>query len=116
MSRRRNYRVRISPAIFVAGSCEAGSRPGSSASGYARSGTAVSRLLNGGGDCVEVALAWRKSSYSGQGGGDCVEVAAPETLHLARDSKDPSGTVLAFAPAEWSAFVARVKQNEHELP
>ncbi|MEU6848601.1 DUF397 domain-containing protein [Actinacidiphila alni] len=59
-----------------------------------------------GGDCVEIAYDWRKSSYSSEQGGDCVEVAAhPAAVHV-RDSKDPEGPTLTFAPAEWSAFAA----------
>jgi uncharacterized protein DUF397 len=58
-----------------------------------------------GDNCIEVALSWHKSSYSSAQGDDCVEVAAcPEVVHV-RDSKDKEGPRLAFAPAEWSAFV-----------
>ncbi|MCQ4044336.1 DUF397 domain-containing protein [Streptantibioticus rubrisoli] len=58
-----------------------------------------------GGACIEVALDWRKSSYSGSNAGQCVEVAAcPTAIHV-RDSKDPEGPALTFAPAEWSAFL-----------
>jgi hypothetical protein len=58
-----------------------------------------------GGDCIEVAVSWRKSSYSGDNGGECVEVAAcPSTVHV-RDSKDPEGPALSFAPEEWSTFL-----------
>ncbi|MEV6811378.1 DUF397 domain-containing protein [Micromonospora sp. NPDC051296] len=54
---------------------------------------------------------WRKSTRSNNGG-DCVEVAdnLPGVVGL-RDSKDPNGPVLAFNPAAWTAFVARVKQE-----
>jgi hypothetical protein len=66
-----------------------------------------------GGDCVEVArftsAAWRKSSHSGGQGGDCVEVAGLTGVIAVRDSKDPGGPALGFAPAEWRAFVASVK-------
>ncbi|MFF1696696.1 DUF397 domain-containing protein [Streptomyces sp. NPDC058257] len=57
-------------------------------------------------DCVEIALEWHKSSYSsGNEGDSCVEVAtAPATIHL-RDSKNPQGPQLAFAPAAWGDFV-----------
>ncbi|MET7708896.1 DUF397 domain-containing protein [Micromonospora sp. NPDC005413] len=41
---------------------------------------------------------WRKSVRSGPDGGNCVEVAV-------RDSKDPTGPVLAFTPDAWRAFV-----------
>ncbi|MCW3838951.1 DUF397 domain-containing protein [Micromonospora yasonensis] len=52
---------------------------------------------------------WRKSSRSNNGG-NCVEVAdnLPGVVGL-RDSKDPSGPVLAFSPNAWVAFVAGVK-------
>jgi hypothetical protein len=58
-----------------------------------------------GGACIEVALDWRKSSYNAGNGGDCVEIAASPTLIHVRDSKDPHGPTLTFAPAEWSAFL-----------
>ncbi|UNO41330.1 DUF397 domain-containing protein [Streptomyces sp. MST-110588] len=52
------------------------------------------------------ALEWFKSSYSSNDGPACVEVAAtPGTVHV-RDSKDPGGPRLGFAPGTWSAFVA----------
>lgn len=64
-----------------------------------------SHSSNEGPACVEVAVSWRKSSYSSNEGPECVEVAAcPGTVHV-RDSKDPEGPQLAFAPTEWSAFV-----------
>jgi hypothetical protein len=51
--------------------------------------------------------AWRKSSRSGNG--NCVEVAGnvPNRV-LVRDSKNPAGSVLAFDPSAWRAFVAEV--------
>lgn len=62
---------------------------------------------NEGDSCVEIALEWRKSSYSSSSNGeDCVEIATtPATIHL-RDSKNPQGPRLAFAPAAWGDFVA----------
>jgi hypothetical protein len=60
-----------------------------------------------GGDCVEVAEVWRKSSYSG---GNCVEVAATLPAAIAvRDSKDPTGPKLIFTPADWAAFTATIR-------
>ncbi|MDG4798043.1 DUF397 domain-containing protein [Micromonospora sp. WMMD1082] len=55
---------------------------------------------------------WRKSSKSGGNGGDCVEVAGnlPGVVGV-RDSKDPAGPALVFAPAAWRAFVARVVED-----
>lgn len=57
------------------------------------------------------ALTWRKSSYSGNNGGQCVEVAAPGGLVAVRDSKNPVGVRLAFAPDAWREFAARVKHE-----
>lgn len=50
---------------------------------------------------------WRKSSRSSGNQGNCVEVAdnLPGRV-LVRDSKDPSGPALTFAPSAWSRFVA----------
>ncbi|MEV4378421.1 DUF397 domain-containing protein [Streptosporangium sp. NPDC049644] len=81
-----------------------------------------SRSNANGGQCVEVGV-WRKSSRSGNGP-DCVEVALADTLQgetepgpdtdrlvLVRDSKDPEGPVLAFAPAEWDTFITGIKRG-----
>lgn len=82
-----------------------------------------------GGQCVEVGV-WRSSSYSSGNGGQCVEVGAwrtasysatdgncvevagahPATIAV-RDSKDPDGPRLSFTPAEWTAFIRRVKNG-----
>lgn len=50
---------------------------------------------------------WRKSSRSGSNQGACVEVAdnLPGRV-LVRDSKDPAGPALTFAPPAWHSFVA----------
>ncbi|MEV0217462.1 DUF397 domain-containing protein [Micromonospora sp. NPDC050695] len=49
---------------------------------------------------------WRKSSRSNGSGGNCVEVADNlPGLVAVRDSKDPGGPVLVFAPDAWRAFV-----------
>ncbi|MEU5906220.1 DUF397 domain-containing protein [Micromonospora sp. NPDC047467] len=55
---------------------------------------------------------WRKSSRSSGNGGACVEVAdnLPGVVGV-RDSKDPSGPVLAFAPTAWRAFVAHIAHH-----
>jgi len=47
------------------------------------------------------AVTWRKSSYSGNSGGQCVEVGNAAALIAVRDSKDPDGSVLAFAAGTW---------------
>ncbi|MGI5212471.1 DUF397 domain-containing protein [Plantactinospora sp. CA-290183] len=50
---------------------------------------------------------WRTSSRSNQSGGNCVEVADNLSDRvLVRDSKDRQGSVLAFGPDAWRAFVA----------
>ncbi|WFE61103.1 DUF397 domain-containing protein [Micromonospora sp. WMMD712] len=51
---------------------------------------------------------WRTSTRSSGNGGNCVEVAdnLPGVV-LVRDSKDPAGATLTFAPAAWRGFVAR---------
>ncbi|MYW04547.1 DUF397 domain-containing protein [Streptomyces sp. SID3343] len=51
-------------------------------------------------------LNWHKSSHSGGEGGECVEFAAAlEAAHV-RDSKDPHGPRLTFAPTAWTGFLA----------
>ncbi|GAA3749858.1 DUF397 domain-containing protein [Streptomyces tremellae] len=52
--------------------------------------------------------AWVKSSYSGNNG-NCVEVAVlPRGGRAVRDSKDPQGPALAFAPGAFDAFIGAV--------
>ena len=54
---------------------------------------------------------WRKSSYSFSAG-NCTEVAASAAGILVRDSaQEGSGPVLAFPPADWTAFLAAVRQR-----
>ncbi|MEU9101808.1 DUF397 domain-containing protein [Streptomyces sp. NPDC048361] len=58
-----------------------------------------------GGACLEIACDWRKSSYSGSEGGQCVEVAThPSAIHV-RDSKDPGGPSLTLNPTVWQGFL-----------
>ncbi|MEO3747936.1 DUF397 domain-containing protein [Plantactinospora sp. B5E13] len=55
---------------------------------------------------------WRTSTRSGGNGGDCVEVADNLSGVVGlRDSKDPTGPVLRFAPGAWAAFVTTVKSS-----
>ncbi|MDW5328727.1 DUF397 domain-containing protein [Plantactinospora sp. KLBMP9567] len=53
---------------------------------------------------------WRTSTRSGGNGGACVEVAdnLPGVVAV-RDSKDPTGPVLAFRPDSWRIFVDLAK-------
>ena len=59
---------------------------------------------------------WRKSSWSSGNGGTCVEVSRnlPGAVAV-RDSKDPDGPKLTFAPDEWVAFTAGIKTGEFDL-
>jgi Domain of unknown function (DUF397) len=51
---------------------------------------------------------WTKSSYSA-GNGACVEIKSPVPGMVSiRDSKDPEGPTLDFAPGPWAAFVTEV--------
>jgi hypothetical protein len=57
---------------------------------------------------------WRKSSRSGTQG-NCVEVRAVDGFVEVRDSKNPSGAVLKFTPAEWDAFIGGAGDGEFDL-
>jgi hypothetical protein len=58
---------------------------------------------------------WRKSTRSSSSG-NCVEVATnlPGVVAV-RDTKDKTGPVLLFTPAEWEAFVGGVHDGEFDL-
>ncbi|WP_040776954.1 DUF397 domain-containing protein [Nocardia pneumoniae] len=66
---------------------------------------------------VDVSKAvWFKSSYSGSQT-DCVEVAWLDKGGAGvRDSKNPTGPALVFAPGEWDAFTAGVIDGEFHRP
>jgi hypothetical protein len=59
-------------------------------------------------NCVEVL--WRKSSRS-SATSNCVEVGFGPDMVAARDSKNPLGAVLVFAPARWSAFLGTLTRS-----
>ncbi|MBY8859769.1 DUF397 domain-containing protein [Nocardia sp. CA2R105] len=55
---------------------------------------------------------WFKSSFS-TASKDCVEVAFLDGgLVGLRDSKNPAGPALVFAPSEWDAFAADINAGE----
>ena len=56
-------------------------------------------------------LSWRTSRASA-GAGECVEVAAASPFVLTRDSRDRSGAVLRFTPAQWVGLVERIKNGD----
>lgn len=58
--------------------------------------------------------AWRASSYSAASG-NCIEVAQLATGHRAvRDSKNPTGPILTYTLAQWSAFTAGVRAGDFD--
>jgi hypothetical protein len=58
---------------------------------------------------VEVLAAnWRKAGRS-VANGACVEAASADGRVLVRDSVNPSGAVIVYAPAIWQAFVSSAK-------
>ncbi|MFF2617310.1 DUF397 domain-containing protein [Kitasatospora sp. NPDC058046] len=55
---------------------------------------------------------WRKSTHS-NGQGNCIEVADGIVgVVPVRDSKDPHGPALVFAPEAWRSFVAGVRAGD----
>jgi hypothetical protein len=54
---------------------------------------------------------WRASSHSGANG-DCVQVAprSPSVI-MVRDSKNPTGPVLAFTVSQWKEFTGALKNR-----
>jgi hypothetical protein len=56
---------------------------------------------------------WRKSTLSNSG--SCVEVAFVDGRIAVRHTKDRSGPVLLFTPAEWIAFLGGVRKGEFDL-
>jgi hypothetical protein len=58
---------------------------------------------------------WRKSSRSNGGAeGDCVEVAELTDRVALRDSKNPTGPVLAFTHPEWRDFLGVLRAGESD--
>jgi hypothetical protein len=57
-------------------------------------------------------IRWRKATYSTGNGGNCVEVGTAPRAVAVRDSKDPEGPNLAFAPGRWQDFTRSVKNDQ----
>lgn len=56
---------------------------------------------------------WRKSTRS-QAATNCVEVADLPGGTAVRDSKNPTGAVLRFTTAAWSAFTTAIRTGEFD--
>lgn len=61
-------------------------------------------------DVEVLAEDWRKASRSVNNGA-CVEVGSASARVLVRDSVNPSGAVIALAPAAWRAFISSAKAD-----
>lgn len=59
-------------------------------------------------DVEVLAENWRKASRS-IGNGACVEAASADGRVLVRDSVNPSGAVIAYAPGAWQGFINSAK-------
>lgn len=57
---------------------------------------------------------WVKASASGGNGGNCVEQRRSGEAIEVRDSKDRSGPVLRFTPAEFAAWLDGAKRGEFD--
>lgn len=63
--------------------------------------------------------AWKKSSYSGDSQGQCVEVADVTRTHAGiavRDSKNPAGPAVLFAPEVFTSFLDSAVQGVFNQP
>ena len=60
-------------------------------------------------------LVWRKASRSAANG-ECVEIASVPSQVFVRDSKNPGGDMLAYAPETWRQFLVAAKQGHLDVP
>lgn len=54
---------------------------------------------------------WFKSSYSGGSGTECVECAHTSESTLVRDSKAPTGPIVAVRSHAWQSFIRLLTQQ-----
>jgi hypothetical protein len=54
-----------------------------------------------------VQAAFRRSSFCGTS--ECIEVAQRNGVIVLRDSTQPRGSMLNYAPKDWRSFVRRIK-------
>ncbi|HEX6074116.1 MAG TPA: DUF397 domain-containing protein [Micromonosporaceae bacterium] len=63
---------------------------------------------------TSLTTSWKKSRRSASE--NCVEARLTETGDVqVRDSKDRTGPVLTFTPAEWDSFISGAKDGEFSL-
>jgi Domain of unknown function (DUF397) len=61
-------------------------------------------------------ITWVKATAS-FANGNCVEIATlPDGMIGIRDSKNPQGPILRFAPGEWNAFLTGAQRGEFGQP
>jgi hypothetical protein len=65
-------------------------------------------------DVDALAANWRKASRS-IGNGACVEAASADGRVLVRDSVNPAGAVIAYAPEAWQGFLRLAKSDSFDL-
>ena len=54
---------------------------------------------------------WRRSRRSMATNNNCVEVLVEENAVFVRDSKDRSGPVLSFTPAQWKSLLSMIRND-----
>lgn len=62
----------------------------------------------------QVLPAWRTASFCAAG--ECVQVAQRDGVIMLRDSAQPDGDVLRYAPEQWRSFLRTVKAGEFDSP